>query len=276
MIPKVINSGLLSLGLILVSTIEPAHGAAPAESESNRDVRFEQRIGARIPLDTSFVNDQGQNIDLKQLFRGRPVVLAMGYYECPMLCGVVLNALVETLQQLPSLLPARDYDFVFISVDPAESSDLAAAKKRTYLKRYGSAKDGTGWTFLTGTGESIGRVAKEIGFHYRYDTVTRQWVHPSGLVFVTPDGSVSSYLLGVTYPARSFGTALQQAAEKKPGSPVEQILLLCFSYNPASGTVGAIVIAALRIGSVMSLIGLALLIWFSTRRKSKRGAPNAN
>jgi protein SCO1/2 len=276
MIPKVINSGLLSLGLILVSTIEPAHGTAPAESESNRDVRFEQRIGARIPLDAPFVNDQGQNIDLKQLFRGRPVVLAMGYYQCPMLCGVVLNALVETLQQLPSLLPARDYDFVFISVDPAESSDLAAAKKRTYLKRYGSAKDGTGWTFLTGTGESIGRVAKEIGFHYRYDTVTRQWVHPSGLVFVTPDGSVSSYLLGVTYPARSFGIALQQAAEKKPGSPVEQILLLCFSYNPASGTVGSIVITALRVGSVMSLIGLLLLIWFSTRSKSKRGAPNAH
>jgi protein SCO1 len=262
------------LGLIF-SSIASVSAASPATREANQEIVFDQRIGTRITLTLPFVDDQGRSVRLEQLFRGRPVILALGYYECPMLCGVVLNAFVETLQQLPALEPHRDYDFLFISIDPTESTDLSAAKKRTYLKRYGRTGEGAGWSFLTGTEESIRRIAQEIGFHYRHDETSKQYVHPSGLVFLTPDGRVSSYLLGVEYPARAFQGALQLAAEKKAGSPVEQIWLLCFSHDPASGVVGSIVINALRLGAVATLIGLIVLIRYSTRHRPKGEAPHA-
>jgi protein SCO1 len=231
-----------------------------SEKDLNREIRFDQRLNQVVSPETAFVDEVGRPVRLSDLFHNQPVVLTMGYYQCPMLCGVVLNALVRSLQEFSPESATRNFEFIFISVDPTETSKLALEKKRTYLRQYGWSPAEGRWHFLTGTQSSIQEVAKEIGFNFRYDAVSKQYVHPSGVVVLTPDRRISSYLLGVEFPARQLENSIQQARQKRIGSPVEQVLLLCFSGEPMRGTVGYVVTYALRIGAVATLLGLVLFI----------------
>lgn len=236
----------------------------------DRGVYFEQRLSVPVSLDTTFLNDDGHPVLLRDLFHGRPVILAMGYYQCPMLCGVILNAFVQSLQEFPPQSSARDFDFIFISVDPAEESRLALAKKQLYMQRYGWPAAEGRWHFLTGSKESIQTIADEIGFHFRYDRVAKQYMHPSGIVVLTSKGKVSGYLLGVEFPPSKLQQAIALARQNEVGRSAENIWLLCYSSNPVSGPMGRIVLYALRIGAVLTLLSLFLVIRF-VRRVRREG-----
>ena len=166
--------------------------ASDPPGDPNRDIRFEQHLDQSVNPGIKFIDEQGRTVILGQYFNQRPVVFAMGYYRCPMLCPVVLNAFVQSLQDLPPTPAMRDFNFIFVSIDPQETSELARNKLKDYLGRYGWAPAAGRWHFLTGSVSAIRRLADEIGFKYRYDSAAHQFVHPSGLVVLTPTGKISA------------------------------------------------------------------------------------
>ncbi|MGA7130092.1 MAG: SCO family protein [Chthoniobacterales bacterium] len=242
-------------------------------TDPNRDIKFEQRVGQMVSADIDFTNESGRRAVLGNYFHQRPIVLALGYYECPMLCGVVLNALVQSLEDLPPTLAKRDFNFLFVSIDPLETSALAKGKLEDYLRRYGWAPAAERWHFLTGSEASIGRLAAQVGFHYRYDAVSKQYVHPSGLVVLTPSGRISSYLLGIEYPAKTIDHAITLARDERATAPAAAFTLLCFSQNFAPGTVAFIVLMVLRVGAVLTLMGLAIIIYRASRGAKRKTVP---
>ena len=263
----------LLLFLILFSgTPGPITGVGQVSdpaSDPNRDIRFEQYFNQSVDPTIEFTDERGQTVVLGKYFNQRPLVLAMGYYRCPMLCGVVLNAFVQSLQDLPPTLAMRDFNFIFVSIDPKETSELARVKLEDYLRRYGWAPAAARWHFLTGSVSASRRLADEIGFKYRYDSVTRQFVHPSGLVVLTPTGKISGYLLGIEYPAKDIEEAVAAARREHVSSPVQPLTLLCFSQNVVPGSVAFVVLFVLRAAALLTLLGFVLLIRYGTRRAKK-------
>ncbi len=253
-------------GLMVVGGLAQSSGSA---TDPNREIRFEQRLNQSLTPALEFTNESGGTVTLQRYLHQRPIILVMGYYQCPMLCGVVLNALVQSLQDFAPNSANRDFNFIFVSIDPKETSQLARAKRQNYLVRYGWGPAASRWHFLTGSEDAIYQLADEIGFRYRYDTIGHQFVHPSGLVFLTPAGRVSSYLLGIEYPSKDLAQAIANARAERVGYPVQQLLLLCFSGNVASGSVAAVVLMTLRIGAIVTLLGLIVLIRVSRRRVKK-------
>ncbi len=248
--------------------------AAAAESklsaEELRPVRITQKLGAQVPLDLSFRNEDGTEVRLGELIHDRPVILVLGYYRCPMLCGVVVRGMIKSLLDLRFDV-GREFDVLQVSIDPKESPALAAEMKRTYLRRYGRPDAERGWHFLTGSGENSRALSDAVGFGYRYDPDIRQYAHAAGIVILTPEGRVSSYQLGVDFPARQLRLALVDASSSTIGSPVDQLLLMCYHYNPVSGRYGFAIVTALRLmgGATVALVvgGAGLMIW----RERKRG-----
>ena len=245
-----------------------AQATDPAK-DPNRDIRFEQRLNQVITMDEHFTDELGNTVRLDQYFHQRPVILELGYYACPMLCGVVLNALVQGLQDLPPTLAKRDFNFIFVSIDPNESPGLAKNKLGNYLRRYGWAPAAERWHFLTGAEPAIKRLADQIGFRYRYDQISKQYVHPSGLVVLTPNGKISSYLLGIEFPAKNLDCSITLAREDGVSAPVSPLLLLCFCPNVAPGTIAYVVLIIMRLAAVLTLIALGVIIYRAHRRRSK-------
>jgi protein SCO1 len=244
--------------------------ASDPGTDLNRDVRFEQRLGQTVSADTQFTDESGRSVLLGSYFHQRPIVVALGYYQCPMLCGVVLNALVQGLQDLPPTLARRDFNFLFTTIDPRESSALASNKRENYLRRYGWAPAAERWHFLTGSSRAISRLAAEVGFRYRYDSVSKQYVHPSGLVVLTPTGKISSYLLGIEYPAEKIDRAITVARNEQVSPKVPSFTLLCLSQNFSRGTVAFTVLMVLRVAAVLTLLGLAFVIYRASRGGKKK------
>lgn len=244
--------------------------ASDPNTDPNRDVRFEQYLGQSVSPDIRFTDESGQPVTFENYLHRRPVILGLGYYQCPMLCGVVLNALVQGLQDLPPTLAKRDFNFLFVSIDPAESSSLAKDKLQNYLKRYGWAPAAERWHFLTGSPEEITQLATLVGFRYRYDSVAKQFAHPSGLIVLTPEGKISSYLLGIEYPARTIDEALSIARKGEVARDAPVSILLCFSQNVTPGSVAFIVLVALRVAAVLTLLGLAFVIYRAGHRPRKK------
>ena len=245
-----------------------AQATDPA-NDPNRDIRFEQRLNQVITMDEHFTGEHGNTVRLDQYFHQRPVILELGYYECPMLCGVVLNALVQGLQDLPPTLAKRDFNFIFVSIDPKESAGLAENKLDNYLRRYGWAPAAERWHFLTGAEPAIRRLADQVGFRYRYDQVSKQYVHPSGLVVLTPNGKVSSYLLGIEFHARDIDHSITLARSEAVTAPVSPLQLLCFCPNVSPGTIAYVVLVIMRVAAVLTLIVLGIIIYRANRRRSK-------
>jgi protein SCO1/2 len=245
-----------------------AQATDPAK-DPNRDIQFEQRLNQVITLDEHFTDEQGNAVLLGQYFHQRPLILELGYYKCPMLCGVVLNALVQGLQDLPPTLAKRDFNFIFVSIDPAESSGLAKNKLDNYLRRYGWEPAAKRWHFLTGTESAIRRLADQVGFRYRYDQISKQYVHPSGLVVLTSSGKISSYLLGIEFPAEKLDRSLTLARQDAVAAPVSSLALLCFCPNVEPGTIAYVVLVILRVTAVLTLIILGVIIYRANRRRSK-------
>ncbi len=203
-----------------------------------QNVGFDQRLNEQVPLDLAFRDEQGRDVELADYFHGKPVILVLAYYRCPMLCNLVLNGLTQTMRDI-SFDAGREFEVVTVSFDPRETPELAAAKKKTYVDRYGRSGAENGWHFLTGQQESIEPLAHAVGFRYKYDAFRDEFAHASGIVILTPGGKVSRYFYDIKYSPRDVRLGLVEASENKIGSPIDQVLLFCFHYDPAEGKYGA-------------------------------------
>jgi protein SCO1/2 len=233
-----------------------------------KDVKIEQKLDQQLPLDLTFHDENGNAVKLGQYFNQKPVVLSLVYYDCPMLCTQVLNGMVTSFRVLPFQI-GKEFDVVTISFDPRETPTLAAAKKKIYVdylpaKMRDDAKNG--WHFLTGDPENIQKITDAVGFRYHYDETTRQFAHASGIMLATSQGKLSRYFYGIDYPARDLRLGLIESAQNKIGSPVDQLLLYCYHYDPATGRYGAVVMNIMRIAGVVTLLGILSMVFLLRRR----------
>ena len=252
-------------------TYDPSVTVSNGLPEQLKLIGIEQRLGEQLPFDATFKNEQGNAVRLGDYFKsGRPAILALVYYECPMLCNQVLNGLTGSLKGI-SLDPGKDYDVVAISFDARENdkSDLAANKKASYTERFGRPGTEGGWHFLTGDQNAIDAITKAAGFSYEWDAKSNQFAHASGVMVVTPDGKLSRYFYGIDYAPKDLKFGLIESADKKIGTASDQLLLYCYHYDPATGKYGLAILSVMRIVSVVMLIGMAATGFVFWRRNKK-------
>jgi len=234
-----------------------------------RDVGIDQRLGQQLPLDALFLDEGGRPVRLGQYFGARPVVLVLAYYNCPMLCTQVLNGTVAAMRSI-SFDAGREYEVVTVSFDPRDKPRDAAAKKVPYLKEYGRPGAAAGWHFLTGSTASIERITDAVGFHYRWEESRGQFAHASAIYVLTPDGRLSRYFFGIEYAPRDLRLGLVEASNRKIGSPVDEILLYCYHYDPAAGKYGAVVMNMVRVAGAAAVLLLSTFLTVMWRRDAKR------
>ncbi len=236
-----------------------------------KSVTIDQKLGAQIPLDDSFRDEAGREVQLGEFFKkDKPVLLTLVYYQCPMLCSEVLNAQTGTLAAM-NFLPGKEYEVVTVSFDARETPDMAARKKDEYLKRLGRPGAENGWHFLTGNQVSIDRLAEATGFHYVWDDRSKQFAHASAIMIATPEGKLSHYFYGIEYAPKDTRLALIEASSGKIGSPVDQLILYCYHYDPTTGKYGLVVMRVLRVAGVLTIFGIVALIVILRRRGTGGG-----
>jgi protein SCO1/2 len=228
-------------------------------------IGIEQHLRSPIPLDLVFRDEAGIALPLRTYFGQKPVLLVPVYFRCPMLCSQVLKGTVAALRPL-SIKPGRDFELVAVSFDPADSPSIAKQKRDQYWRSYSSRSGPAGWHFLTGDQSSIKALMQAIGFHYRFDAAHQMFIHASGIMVLTPDGYLARYLYGVDYEPKDVKLSLIEASHNRIGSPVDQILLFCYHYDPKSGKYGAVVMNLLRSAALLTLAVFAIAGWFLFRR----------
>ena len=234
-----------------------------------RRVAFLQKLNKQIPLDLAFQDENGKKIQLKEHFGKKPVILALVYYECPMLCTLVLNGLVKSLRVV-TFNAGQEFDIVTVSFNPKETPELARAKKEEYLKTYSRPNASEGWHFLTGDESAIHKLTESVGFQYVYDAKLGQYAHASGIIVLTPEGKTARYFYGVEYSPRDLRLALVEASNGKIGSPIDQLLLLCYHYDPLTGKYGLTIMKTIRVAGVITVLALGNFIFFMMRRDKKK------
>ena len=249
---------------------DPSQGLDEARPPALREVGIEQKLGAAVPAGLVFRDETGRQIRLGDYFGSKPVVLTLNYYECPMLCTVALNGLVSSLRAL-TLEPGKDFTIVTVSINPKEAPPLAAAKKTTYLAGLGRPSAGAAWHFLTGEEEPIRALASAVGFHYTYDADSGQYAHAAGIVLLTPGGRISRYFYGVEFAPRELRLGLVEASAGTIGTLADQILLFCYHYDPSTGRYGLAALTAMRVGGLLTVLGLGALVLAMRRRESRAG-----
>jgi protein SCO1/2 len=263
-------SASCTLGTMLIlsfSLVAMSH-AQPIISQLKERIGIDQQLGDQLPLDLAFTDSEGNAVQLRQYFGDKPVILTLVYYECPMLCNQVLNSLLRAMNVL-SFGIGTDFDVLTISIDPGETPELAAAKKTEYMKNYRGRDSSTGWHFLTGRQDQIEQLAAAVGFRYEYDEDTDQYIHASGIMVLTPEGKLARYFYGIDFPPRDLRWGLVEAADGDIGNPVDQLLLLCYSYDPMTGKYGLYIRNSLRIGGVATVLALGTFIVVMLRRERK-------
>jgi protein SCO1/2 len=235
-------------------------------------VGINQKMGAQIALDLPFVDENGHDVTLRQYF-GKPVILALVYYQCPSLCNMVLNGLLRSTKGL-EMTAGSQYQVVAVSFDPRETPQMAAAKKETYLKEYGRDAASQGWHFLTGLETLSKALADAVGFRYVYDSLSNQYAHSSAIMILTPAGRVARYFYGIEYPARDVRLGLVEASTERIGTPTDQVLLYCFHYDPSSGKYALVVMNVLRLAGLITVAILAtfMIVMFRREFRSQRTA----
>jgi protein SCO1 len=250
--------------------------AAGVRPELLKDVALDQKLGDAIPLDLTFRDEHGKPVVLRSFFGTKPVILTLVYYQCPMLCTQVLNALTRSVREI-SLNMGDDYEIVTVSIDPTERPVLAAAKHELYAGMYERPGAVTGWHFLTGDESQIKPLAAAVGFRYAYDPASQQFAHPSGIMVLTPDGKLARYFYGITYPARDLRLGLVEASAGKIGTPVDQILLYCYHYDPATGKYGLLISRVIQISGGLTILALGIFVAILFRFERRRfAAPDAS
>ncbi len=238
------------------------------------NVGIEQHLDAQIPADLAFTDDTGRAVKLGDYFGKKPLILNLVYYRCPMLCGEALAGLTGSMKMI-KFDAGNEYDVVTVSFDPKETPEIAAEKKAEYLKRYGRAGAANGWHFLTAPAASIAALTKAVGFQYQYDPKAQQYAHATAIMVLTPQGRISRYFYGVDFPPKDLRMGLVEASTGKIGNAVDQILLYCYHYDPATGKYGAVVSNMLKIGAGLTilLLGGMILIFIRLDRAAPRKTP---
>jgi protein SCO1 len=265
---------LLSLALLLAGscTLSAQYGKTNARYQgfvSKKGLGIDQKLNSSIPLDLVFTDEANRAVPLRTYFGDKPVVLAMVYYDCPGLCGLTLSDLVHSLKQV-NLEPAHDYNVVIVSFNPAEKPALAAAKKTKYAESFGKPSFNAGWHFLTGQQQAISKLASAVGFRYRWDEPTHQFVHAAGIMIATPAGKLSRYFYGIRYSPTDLRLSLVEASVDKIGSPVDYVLLFCCPYDPMTGKYTLTIYTVLKLAGGITLFFLFGLIFLLTRTGNKR------
>ncbi len=244
---------------------------ASAQPDILREIGIDQRLNEQVPLDLVFRDETGKLVRLGDYFGEKPVILSLVYYECPMLCTLVLNGLLKSLRAL-SFDVGKEFNVVTVSFNPGETPTLAAAKKAEYIQHYSRAGAAQGWHFLTGQEASIQQLAQAVGFRYVYDAQQNQFAHASGIMVLTPQGRLSHYFYGIEYSPRDIRLSLVQASANKIGSPVDQLLLYCYHYDPTTGKYGVIIMNVIRLAGLGTVLALGAFMVVMFRRDRKRKA----
>jgi protein SCO1/2 len=232
-------------------------------------VGVDQKIGGQVPPALTFRDETGREVRLGDFFGRRPVVLALAYYNCPMLCTQVLNGITGTLRTL-DFQPGRDYEVVVVSIDPREGPRLAGQKKEVYVSHFGRPGTAPGWHFLTGRDENIHALADAVGFRYKYDPNIDQFAHAAVFEVLTPSGVVSQYFYGIEFAPRDVKFALIQSSGNTLGTMADQVLLFCYHYDPASGRYGANIINAVRAGGILLMVAFGTFLFVNLRRERRQ------
>lgn len=263
---------LLLIVLLALLALPGVAAAQGGTGDPLEDVAYEQRLGEYVPLELPFVDETGQAVLLGDYFGEQPVLLALGYYECTMLCSLVREGLVNAVSDVQLNIGA-DYQVVYVSIDPAETPMNAANAKAVSLAEYGRPESADGWHFLTGPQDSIQRLADAIGFAYFYDERIDQYAHAAGIVVLTPQGQLARYFYGIEYNPSDLRLGLVEAADNKIGSLVDQLLLLCYSYDPVTGRYSGLIMTVLRVVSALFVVFVIGLVIFLSRGTSTPGSP---
>jgi protein SCO1/2 len=229
-------------------------------------IHIDQHLDTQLPLDLPFVDEHGTQVRLGDYFGKRPVILALVYYECPMLCTQVLNGLVSALSVM-NFEPGREFEVVAVSFNPREGPGLASQKKAAYMERYGRAQTAGGWHFLTGEESSIKQLTEAVGFRYEYDDAIKQYAHGAAIELMTPKGHISRYFYGIEFSARDLRLGVIEASDERIGTPVDDFLLFCYHYDPATGKYGASILRMVRLGGILTVLAFLSFLTISLRRE---------
>ncbi len=246
----------------------------PANTRPPRleNVGIEQQLDAQVPADLIFRDDAGRAVKLGDYFGRKPLILNLVYYNCTMLCGEALAGLASAMR-LVKFDVGNEFDVVTVSFDPRETPEMAAAKKKDYVGRYGRPSAAAGWHFLTGPPDSINALTKAVGFQYQYDEKTRQYAHATAIMVLTPQGRISRYFYGVDFPPKDLRMGLVEASQGKIGNAVDAVLLYCYHYDPETGKYGAMVANILRLAAgatILLLGGLLFILWRLDRAATQK------
>lgn len=279
MLRTVCHASLVALLLVATAGVRPASAQGPVAPESAvpvdqepsalEGVGYAQRLGAQVPPDLAFVDETGKAVRLGDYFGARPVVLALAYYECPMLCTQVLSGMTAGLKGL-RFSAGQEFEVVVVSFDPGEGPGLAAAKKAAHVDHYDREATAHAWHFLTGRKAEIDRLASTVGFTYTYDEKTDQYAHAAGLTVLTPEGRIARYFFGIDFAPRDLRLGIVEAADRTIASPIDSVLLYCYHYDPATGTYGLVAMKVVRAAGVLT-VGAMGLGWVLLRRRERRG-----
>jgi len=254
-------SAMIGIGALLLAASASRAQTVPSNMGTTaatlppalQNVGFEPQLNAQMPLDLPFRDETGRNVQLRDYFGQKPVVLAFVYYGCPMLCDQVQQGVVGTLRML-SFNPGRDYEVVFVSFDSRETPAMAAEKKKTALSHFRRPETNSGWHFLTGPQESIDAATHAANFRYNFFAKTNLFAHASGVMLLTPDGRISRYFYGIEYPGRDMRLGLVEASAGKIGTPIDHVLLFCYQYDPTAATYSASILKIIRLGGVLTIL----------------------
>ena len=262
--------------LVALATVSPAHAqpgtpvepGQPAQARPGilSKIAIDQKIGQGLPLDTPFVDESGRQVRLGDYFGKRPVILALVYYECPMLCTQVLNGLVSSLGVM-NFEVGREFDVVAVSFNPKEGPGLASQKKAAYVERYGRPGSAGGWHFLTGSQESIAQLTDAVGFRYALDPEIGQFAHGAAIEVITPKGTIAKYFYGIEFSPRDLRLGLIEAADERIGTLIDDVLLFCYHYDPSTGKYGATVLGIVRMAGVATILAFAIFLTVNVRRE---------
>ena len=248
-------------------------GAPGARADNSKDfppllqgIGIDQRLNEQVPLDLQFRDEAGKTVTLGDYFGKKPVILSLVYFGCPMLCTMAENGLLHSLQEVKFSV-GDQFEVLTVSFDPHDNAELAAAKKAVYVGLYGRQGADRGWHFLTGDEASIQQLTRAVGFRYKYDAQAKQYVHATGIMVLTPKGKIARYFYGIYYPSRDLRLGLVEASENKIGSPVDEVLLFCCRYDPATGKYGMIISRLLQMAGLITVLCIGGLILALSRSR---------
>jgi protein SCO1/2 len=275
------NSFVVALALAMLASCASAQMnngvmSPPANTRPPRleNVGIEQHLDAQVPPDLTFRDETGNTVKLGDYFGHKPMILNLVYYNCTMLCGEALAGLSSAMR-LVKFDVGNEFDVITVSFDPRETPEMAAAKKKDYVRRYGRANAAAGWHFLTGQPDAINALTKTVGFQYQYDAKSNQYAHATAIMVLTPQGRISRYFYGVDFPPKDLRMGLVEASQGKIGNAVDAVLLYCYHYNPETGKYGALVGNILRLAAAATILllgGLIFILWRLDRSVTRKTA----